>query len=99
MSLHSYDRGPGGQRFVNGEDQLGRAARPQVAAAIGRYARALGVIAIVTLAAFLFTPLVGAHTTALVYLLTVVLLALFVGRGPTLAAAAMSAMLWDFFFL
>jgi two-component system sensor histidine kinase KdpD len=64
-----------------------------------QYVKALGVIAVVTLAAFLFAPLIGAHATALIFLLTVVLLALFVERGPTLVAAAMSAILWDYFFL
>ena len=62
---------------------------PNIAGSIlAQYLRALTVIAIVTLGAFLFTPLIGAHATALVFLLTVVLLALFVDRGPTLAAAA-----------
>jgi two-component system sensor histidine kinase KdpD len=64
-----------------------------------QYAIALAVIALVTLAAFLFAPIIGANATALVFLLTIVLLALFVDRGPTLAAAAMSAVLWEFFFL
>jgi len=64
-----------------------------------QYLTALGVIALVTLAAFLFTPVVGAHATALIYLLTIVVLALFVERGPTLVAAALSALLWEFFFL
>lgn len=67
--------------------------------AVGQYASALGFIVLVTLPAFLFTPIVGAHATALVYLLTVVLLALFFERGPTLAAAALSAVIWDYFFL
>jgi two-component system sensor histidine kinase KdpD len=71
----------------------------RLSAVVGQYLKALGVILAVTLAAFLFTPLVGAHATALVYLLTVVLLALFVERGPTLAAAAVSALMWNFFFL
>jgi two-component system sensor histidine kinase KdpD len=35
---------------------------------------------------------------ALIYLLGVVVQACFVGRGPTLLAAAASALLWDFFF-
>jgi two-component system sensor histidine kinase KdpD len=53
----------------------------------------------VTLPAFLLQPLVGPRAIALIYLLTVVLLALFVGRGPTLLAATLSALFWDFFFL
>ncbi len=64
-----------------------------------QYLLAVGVVAAVTLTAFVFTPLVGAHATALVFLLAVVLLALIVERGPTLVAAALSAVCWEFFFL
>lgn len=53
----------------------------------------------ITLPAFLLRPLIGPRAIALIYLLSVVLLALFVGRGPTLLAAALSAVFWDFFFL
>jgi two-component system sensor histidine kinase KdpD len=59
----------------------------------------VGGVALTTAAAFLITPIVGEHATALVYLLTVVVLALFVDRGPALLAAALSALCWDFFFL
>ena len=41
----------------------------------------------------------GGHALSLVYLLGVVLLAFFVGRGPTLLNATASALLWDYFFL
>jgi two-component system, OmpR family, sensor histidine kinase KdpD len=64
-----------------------------------QYLAAFGAVAVVTLAAFLFTPLIGSQATALIFLLSVVVLALFVPRGPTLFAAAMSALLWDFFFV
>ncbi len=64
-----------------------------------QYTFGLGVIAVVTLCGFLITPILGAHATALVFLLTVVLLALALERGPTLLMAALSALLWDFFFL
>ena len=73
--------------------------RRMTAGFVGQYALALAVIILVTLAGFLLTPVVGAHATALVYLLTVVGLALLVPRGPTLAAAALSALFWDYFFL
>ncbi|HWD17929.1 MAG TPA: DUF4118 domain-containing protein [Verrucomicrobiae bacterium] len=66
---------------------------------VGQYGMAAGVVGLMTGAAFLFTPVVGAHATALVFLLTVVLLALVVDRGPALVAAALSALLWDYFFL
>jgi len=42
---------------------------------------------------------VGPYALALIYLLTVVTLALFVGRGPVFLAATLSALLWNFFFL
>ena len=64
-----------------------------------QYFGAAAVIGVITLAAFPFTRVVGPHATALIFLLTVVLLALFVERGPTLMAAALSAVIWDYFFL
>jgi two-component system sensor histidine kinase KdpD len=64
-----------------------------------QYLTVVGGVALTTAAAFLITPVVGAHATALVYLLTVVALAMFVDRGAALLAAALSALCWDFFFL
>ena len=74
-----------------------------------QYLAGFGVVMLCTGLNFLFDRL-GAghaleepaglrHTLALVYLLGVVLSAVFIGRGPTLATAAASALLWDFFFL
>src|SRR5215475_13861712 len=59
------------------------------------------------LAAFLLTSAVnfwlqqwmGYQAIALVYLLAVVLLALFIGRGPVLFGAALTALGWNFFFV
>jgi two-component system sensor histidine kinase KdpD len=53
----------------------------------------------ITLVGLFLRLAIGSRSIALIYLLGVVLLALFVGRGPTLLAAAMSALAWDFFFL
>jgi two-component system sensor histidine kinase KdpD len=41
----------------------------------------------------------GYQSLALVYLLSVVVLAMFVGRGPTLVAATATALLWNFLFV
>ena len=60
---------------------------------------AVGVVAGITLMGFLLTPVVGAHATALVFLLAVVLIALILKRGPALVAATLSALSWDYFFL
>ncbi len=64
-----------------------------------QYAAVVGTVVAVALAGFLFTPGVGAHAMAFLSLLAVVVLALFVERGPALLAAALSAVIWDYFFL
>jgi len=64
-----------------------------------QYAAGLGVVALCTgVNAVLFSR-VGPQALALIYLLGVVLLAFGVGRGPTLATATASALMWDYFFL
>ncbi|HXR07771.1 MAG TPA: sensor histidine kinase KdpD [Candidatus Acidoferrum sp.] len=65
-----------------------------------QYLAALGTVGCCTgLNAALHSVLgVEAQALALIYLLAVVVQACFVGRGPTLFAAAASALLWDFFF-
>ncbi|MGO8674450.1 MAG: DUF4118 domain-containing protein [Limisphaerales bacterium] len=68
------------------------------AAAAQSYGLALGVVAAVTGLNALLQRWLGNQPIALIYLLCVVVLAMFVGRGPTLAAASLTALLWDFFF-
>lgn len=64
-----------------------------------QYAVAVLVVCSATAGGFLFNPVLGPHSTAFIFLLVVVALALFVGRGPTLLAAALTAVAWDYFFL
>jgi len=71
----------------------------QSGSALQQYGIAVGVVLLVSLANFFLGPLVGVHATALIFLLAVVVLALFVERGPTLVAATLSAVLWDYFWL
>ena len=79
---------------------LRRPAAPGLAPAAPRgYGVALGVVAAVTALNAILQNWVGYQSLALIYLLSVVLLALFVARGPVLAAAALSALLWDFLFV
>ncbi|HUD46505.1 MAG TPA: sensor histidine kinase KdpD [Candidatus Baltobacteraceae bacterium] len=69
---------------------------------LGQYLAALAVVGVCTAVNFLLDSMMGGkggHTPSLVYLLGVVLLAFYVGRGPTLFNAAASALLWDYFFL
>ncbi|HWI56067.1 MAG TPA: DUF4118 domain-containing protein, partial [Bacillota bacterium] len=73
---------------------------PQFDAASARgYLTALSVVAGVTGLNALLQPWLRYQSLALVYLLSVVILAMFVGRGPTLAAATATALLWNFLFV
>jgi len=63
------------------------------------YAWVAGIVAGVTGLNAGLDQFVGFYALALTYLLAVVLLALFVGRGPVFFAATLSALLWNFFFL
>ncbi|MGC9940352.1 MAG: sensor histidine kinase KdpD [Verrucomicrobiota bacterium] len=64
-----------------------------------QYAIAGGVLAAVSLLNVLLMQFTGPRVPGFIYLLAVVLLALFIGRGPVLFAGAASALLWDYFFL
>ncbi len=64
-----------------------------------QYAAGLGVVGLCTVVNALLFSKAGPQALALIYLLGVVLLAFGVGRGPTLATATASALLWDYFFL
>jgi two-component system, OmpR family, sensor histidine kinase KdpD len=64
-----------------------------------RYALALGAVVAMTLINALLSPVIGYRSVALTYLAAVMALAFFLERGPIIAAAAASALLWNFFFL
>jgi two-component system sensor histidine kinase KdpD len=66
-----------------------------------QYAMGFGVVAAVTLFNALLNvyTAIGYRALSMNYLLVVVVLALFVGRGPVLMVATLSALCWDFFFV
>jgi two-component system sensor histidine kinase KdpD len=69
---------------------------------LAQYAVVIATVGAVAAGGWLFMPRVtdvGAHAMAFLSLLAVVVLAMFVERGPALLAAAMSAAIWDYFFL
>lgn len=88
--VQAEKRGGGGNRV--------RSARP-LALPAGQYGGAIGVVGVVSLLNLALDEIAGPRVPGLVFLLAVVLLALFVGRGPVLAAGALSALVWNFFFL
>jgi len=64
-----------------------------------QYGLAVAAVAVGTAMNAALDAFVGYYALALLYLLTVVALALFVGRGPVLLSATLSALLWNFYFL
>lgn len=64
-----------------------------------QYLSVLLVVALATGCNLLFERWTGYHVLSLVYLLAVVGLGVFVGRGPVLVGAAASALLWNFLFV
>jgi two-component system sensor histidine kinase KdpD len=66
---------------------------------IRQYGIAVGTVAATGLVNLGLMQFTGPRVPVLVFLLAVVLLALFVGRGPVLLAGALSALAWNFFFL
>jgi two-component system sensor histidine kinase KdpD len=64
-----------------------------------QYALALGVVAGAVGLNLLAVPFIGYTAVALVLLFTISVLAAFVDRGPTLMAAALTALLWDLLFI
>ena len=95
------DAAPGGTAVSSPVLPLdpGETHRYQNRSTAEQYGTAIGVVAAVSFAAALLAPWLGYRSVALIYLLTVVTLALFLGRGPILLAAAFSALTWNFFFL
>ncbi len=88
---------------VRGEKSGGRARPPlwrrPAETEWPHYGAALGIISAVTLFNLMLSHLVGPRSVGLIYLMTVVGLAMRLGRGPVYLAATLSALLWDFLFL
>jgi len=64
-----------------------------------QYALSIGVVAGLTAVNAFLNPVIHYRAVGFEFLLAVVMLALFVGRGPILVGAALSAVMWDFFFV
>jgi two-component system, OmpR family, sensor histidine kinase KdpD len=71
---------------------------PPYGSTLREYLIAVGTVLAATWGLFHIKPLIGYHGVAWVLLAIVVVMASFVGRGATLLAAIMSAVLWNFLF-
>lgn len=60
---------------------------------------AIGAVLLVALLCFISTPLIGYKVVALILLTVVSLLAMTLSMWPVIAAAAISAFVWNFFFI
>src|SRR5690606_37359609 len=60
------------------------------------YLLAAGVIGLITLADFFIVPIAGYQLVGLTDLLAVLLVAVYIGRGPALLAAVLSALSWNY---
>jgi two-component system, OmpR family, sensor histidine kinase KdpD len=91
------------RRGLRPGDVYMRFARPGPGAVKGttlpQYLIPAGIIAAVTVISLWAVQWISYQAVGLVLLFTVSVLAMFFGRGPVLLAAALSAILWDFFFL
>ncbi|MFA6438665.1 MAG: sensor histidine kinase KdpD, partial [Bacteriovoracaceae bacterium] len=72
---------------------------PEFHSGIVQYVFSALIIFISALICYPFSEYLGYQTISLILLLIVVLLPLIFGVGPVLLAAAMSAMLWNFFYI
>jgi two-component system, OmpR family, sensor histidine kinase KdpD len=73
--------------------------RPALESHFRQYLFAVGTIAVTGVLNWGLMALAGPRVPGLVFLLAVMFLALKVGRGPVLVAGALSALVWNFFFL
>ena len=73
--------------------------RLQAEAEWTQYIQAAATVAVVAAFSFALSAVVGPRSVGLIFLTTVVALAMFLDRGPVYLAAAISALVWNFFFL
>ncbi|MGC3967994.1 MAG: DUF4118 domain-containing protein [Pirellulales bacterium] len=63
------------------------------------YAYAVGIVAVCTLVAFLFTPYLAAANLVMIYLTGVIVAGLTLGRGSTVVASVLGVALFDLLFI
>ena len=63
------------------------------------YLVAIMIIVATALVNYFIVDMVGYRSIALIFFSTIMAMALFFGRGPLFVASAMSALIWDYFFI
>ncbi len=72
---------------------------PRIHSGLKQYLIAVIVVAAMLAFSYVIRPLISYQAVAVLLLFTVLVLGLFVGRGPVLMAATLSAIFWDFLFI
>jgi two-component system sensor histidine kinase KdpD len=80
-------------------DKSSRLALPVQNSQWSQYGLALLAVAIVTGVNLLTLPVIGYQAVGLTELLAVLLIAIYIGRGPALVAAIISAISWNYLFI
>lgn len=70
-----------------------------VTSKINDYLIAFGIVAILTLLCFPFSHIIGYQTVGMIYLLTITILSLFMGRSAVVFTAILSSAVWNYFFI
>ncbi len=63
------------------------------------YVWAIGIVVVIFLLNLLLLPVIGYKAVGFLFLLSVLVVSLFVSFGAVIVAAVLSALLWDFFFI
>lgn len=63
------------------------------------YIKGISTVAAVTVIGLLLVSITGYWTIALIFLLSIVVLSLFIGREPVIISSALSALAWNFLFI
>lgn len=73
--------------------------KPPALSPLREYVEVASTLALVTGVCWVAARFTGYQTVGMVYLLTIILLSLRVGRGPMLLAGTLSALAWDYLFI
>jgi two-component system sensor histidine kinase KdpD len=66
---------------------------------LGRYLASIGLVALFSGLVWLLFPFLAPTNLAMIYLVAVILAAIFLGRGPSIVASVLSVLTFDFFFV
>lgn len=82
------------------EDKIkGKVSQPSFTSTFSQYLLVFGIIILSAIILFFIKEFIGYQVISFALLVVVSILAIFYGTGPILLAAALSAIIWDYFFI